>query len=84
MKKYHYFLSYKYELGQGMCEITRSDPITQYSELKAIVELLEREFNKKGVIIISYQLLRIEEQPENKEKIEVDLSFLGKNTGFED
>lgn len=84
MEKFYYFVSYVHNNGRGMCEVMRSNPITQFLELKELVERIEREFNKNGVIILNYQLLRIEKQPEEKERIEIDLSFLGKNTGFED
>ena len=83
MKKFFYFISYAWDNGHGMCEVERTAPITQYSELRNIAGLLAKKEKSRDIIIVNYQLLRSEEVKDDS-GINIDLSWLGKDSGIEE
>ena len=66
MIRYKYFVSYSHQKGFGCCEIALSRKIKTWKSIQEINELLEKNQNLKGVVILNLIKLR-------KERIKKDI-----------
>ena len=87
MKKYVYFVSvvFNHDNRQtyGMCEVTTTNEITEFSVFEKLAEKLAKKYGVNEVVILNYQLLRVEDVKEDT-VITIDLSWLGKDSGIEE
>ena len=57
MEEYVYFVSYSWKGGFGNAHVTHDSPISTYSDVKLMQELLEKKSKAYGAVVISFQLL---------------------------
>lgn len=62
MKTYIYYLAYNHPLGSGSCQVARSAPIEDITQIHAITDqLLVSAPHLRHITVLSFQLLRTED-----------------------
>lgn len=66
MKDYVYFISYSYarggDIGYGDGEFSVKGPITQYLHIKAIKDSIRETKGHNEIVVLFYDLLRIDKR----------------------
>ncbi len=59
MKNFHYFVSYNYPAGNGMCDFVFPRKIKSYDDILKLRDCISEKFDiaKNDIIILNYQLL---------------------------